>query len=76
LESSAPPSRPSCWEGGNNSSILIRGEAYDFEAQFFYIAEAIPFEERKVFEDLVCYFVRAPFSLQKLVYFDCQQAVL
>ena len=41
-----------------------------------HIAEAIPFENKKAIEDLACYLVRAPFSLQKLVYLDGQQAVL
>ena len=41
-----------------------------------HIAGAIPFENKKAIEDLACYLVRAPFSLQKLVYLDGQQAVL
>jgi len=41
-----------------------------------HIAEAIPFENKKAIEDLACYLVRAPLSLQKLVYLDGQQAVL
>jgi hypothetical protein len=41
-----------------------------------HIGEAIPFENKKAIEDLACYLVRAPFSLQKLVYLDGQQAVL
>ncbi len=39
-----------------------------------HVAEAIPFENEKAIEDLACYLVRAPFSLQKLVYLDGQQA--
>jgi Putative transposase len=41
-----------------------------------YVAKAIPFENRKAVEDLACYLVRAPLSLQKLVYLDGQKAVL
>jgi hypothetical protein len=41
-----------------------------------HIAEAIPFENSKAIEDLACYLVRAPLSLQKLVYLDGQKAVL
>jgi hypothetical protein len=41
-----------------------------------YVAKAIPFEDRKAVEDVACYLVRAPFSLQKLVYLDGQKAVL
>ena len=41
-----------------------------------HIGEAIPFENKKAIEDLACYLVRAPLSLQKLVYLDGQQAVL
>jgi hypothetical protein len=33
-----------------------------------HIAEAIPFDNNKAIEDLACYLVRAPLSLQKLVY--------
>jgi hypothetical protein len=41
-----------------------------------HIAEAIPSENKKGIEDLACYLVRAPFSLQKLVYLDGGKAVL
>ena len=41
-----------------------------------HIGEAIPFESKKTIEDLACYLVRAPFSLQKLVYLDGHKAVL
>jgi hypothetical protein len=41
-----------------------------------HVAEAIPFENKKAIEDLACYLVRAPFSLQKLVYLDGHKAVL
>jgi hypothetical protein len=41
-----------------------------------HIADGIPFENKKAIEDLACYLVRAPLSLQKLVYLDGQQAVL
>jgi len=41
-----------------------------------HIADAIPFENKKAIEDLACYLVRAPLSLQKLVYLDGQKAVL
>jgi hypothetical protein len=41
-----------------------------------HVADAIPFENKKATEDLACYLVRAPLSLQKLVYLDGQQAVL
>ncbi len=41
-----------------------------------HVGEAIPFEDNKALEDLACYLVRAPLSLQKLVYLDGQQAVL
>jgi len=41
-----------------------------------HIADPIPFENKKAIEDLACYLVRAPLSLQKLVYLDGQQAVL
>jgi hypothetical protein len=41
-----------------------------------HIGEAIPFENKKAIEDLACYLVRAPFSLQKLVYLDGHKAVL
>ena len=41
-----------------------------------HIAEAIPFANKKAIEDLACYLVRAPLSLQKLVYLDGQKAVL
>jgi hypothetical protein len=41
-----------------------------------HIAEAIPFENEKAIEDLACYRVRAPLSLQKLVYLDGRKAVL
>jgi hypothetical protein len=41
-----------------------------------HVADAIPFESKKATEDLACYLVRAPLSLQKLVYLDGQQAVL
>jgi hypothetical protein len=36
----------------------------------------IPFENKKAIEDLTCYLVRAPLSLQKFVYLDGQKAVL
>ena len=36
-------------------------------------ASAIPFEDKKAIEDVACYLVRAPLSLQKLVYLDGQQ---
>jgi len=41
-----------------------------------HIGEAIPFENKKAIEDLACYLVRAPLSLQKLVYLDGHKAVL
>ena len=41
-----------------------------------HIAEAIPFENKEAIEDLACYLVRAPLSLQKLVYLDGHKAVL
>lgn len=41
-----------------------------------HFADAIPFENKKAIEDLACYLVRAPLSLQKLVYLDGQKAVL
>ncbi len=41
-----------------------------------HIVQAIPFENKKAIEDLACYLVRAPLSLQKLVYLDGQKAVL
>ena len=41
-----------------------------------HIGEAIPSENRKAIEDLACYLVRAPLSLQKLVYLDGHKAVL
>jgi len=41
-----------------------------------HIAEAIRFENKKAIEDLACYLVRAPLSLQKLVYLDGHKAVL
>jgi hypothetical protein len=41
-----------------------------------HIAAAIPFENKKAIEDLACHLVRAPFSLQKLVYLDGHKAVL
>ena len=41
-----------------------------------HIGEPIPLENRRAIEDLACYLVRAPFSLQKLVYLDGQTAVL
>ncbi len=41
-----------------------------------HVGDAIPFEAEKAIEDLACYLVRAPLSLQKLVYLDGQQAVL
>jgi hypothetical protein len=41
-----------------------------------HLADPIPFENKKAIEDLACYLVRAPLSLQKLVYLDGQQAVL
>ncbi len=41
-----------------------------------HIAQAIPFENKKAIEDLACYLVRAPLSLQKLVYLDGEKAVL
>ena len=41
-----------------------------------HIAQAIPFENKKAIEDLACYLVRAPLSLQKLVYLDGKKAVL
>ena len=34
------------------------------------VAEPIPFENRKDIEDVACYLLRAPFSLQKLVCLD------
>jgi hypothetical protein len=40
-----------------------------------HIGEAIRFENKKAIEDLAYYLVRAPLSLQKLVYLDGQQAV-
>jgi len=33
-----------------------------------HIGDPIPFENKKAIEDLACYLVRAPLSLQKLVY--------
>jgi len=41
-----------------------------------HIGEAIPAENKKAIEDLACYLVRAPLSLQKLVYLDRHKAVL
>jgi hypothetical protein len=41
-----------------------------------HIGEAIPFENKKAIEDLACYLVRAPLSLQKLVYLDGEKAVV
>ena len=41
-----------------------------------HVGEAIPFENKKAIEDLACDLVRAPLSLQKLVYLDGQKAVL
>jgi Transposase zinc-binding domain/Putative transposase len=41
-----------------------------------HLADPIPFESKKAIEDLACYLVRAPLSLQKLVYLDGRQAVL
>jgi hypothetical protein len=41
-----------------------------------HVGEAIPFEVKKVIEDVACYRVRAPLSLTKLVYLDGQKAVL
>jgi hypothetical protein len=40
-----------------------------------HVGEAIPFEDNKAIEDVACYMVRAPLSLQKLVYLDGQKAV-
>jgi hypothetical protein len=36
----------------------------------------IPFEDQKAIEDVACYVVRNPLSLEKLVYLDGQKAVL
>jgi hypothetical protein len=41
-----------------------------------HIGDAIPFDDKKAIEDLACYLVRAPLSLQKLVYLDGQKAVV
>jgi len=41
-----------------------------------HVGDAIPFEDKKAIEDVACYLVRAPLSLQKLVYLDGQKAVL
>lgn len=41
-----------------------------------HVGEAIPFEDQMAIEDVACYMVRGPLSLQKLVYLDGHRAVL
>jgi Putative transposase/Transposase zinc-binding domain len=41
-----------------------------------FLAEPIPFEDKRTLEDVACYLVRSPLSLKKLVYLDGQKAVL
>ena len=41
-----------------------------------HIGEPIPCADKKSIEDLACYLVRAPLSLQKLVYLDGHKAVI
>jgi serine/threonine protein kinase len=57
--------------GGGGMGVVYRAPGFSS-----HVAEAIPFANKKAIEDLACYLVRAPFSLQKLVYLDGQQAVL
>jgi hypothetical protein len=41
-----------------------------------FLAEPIPFEDKRALEDVACYLVRSPLSLKKLVYLDGHKAVL
>ena len=41
-----------------------------------HVGDLIPFEDKKAIQDVASYLVRAPFSLQKLVYLDGHKAVL
>ncbi len=64
-KSSSPSPPPETWSDGIPTGT--------FSA---HIGDAIPFEDKRAIEDLACYLVRAPLSLQKLVYLDGQKAVV